>query len=396
MASPSPNQLVPSKPVFWRDPAIRGIFYQILAVCALLGSCWYLFNNTLINMEARGIQAGFDWLGAASGFEINFTLIDYSATSPYWSTFVVGLLNTLLVAGVSIFFATIIGFLAGIARLSSNWLIARIALVYIEIVRNVPLLLQIFFWYIAVLGPLPRYMTDSFTLGPFALNKKGLWFPTPIFESGFGIFVISIIVAIIGVVMMNRWATKRQEQTGEQFPTLMVGLGVIIGLPALVFIIMGMPLAFEDMSATRFRFSGAVQVIPELVALAIALSMYTAAFIAEIVRSGIEAVSHGQTEAARALGLRPAVTLRLVIIPQAMRVIIPPLTSQYLNLTKNSSLATAIGYPDLVAVFMGTTLNQSGQAVVIIGITMAVYLALSLITSAFMNWFNSRMALVER
>lgn len=384
------------KPAIWRDPFVRGIFYQILAVGSFLGASWYIFRNTLINMKARGMSAGFDWLSASSGFEINFTLVQYSATSPYWSTFVVGLLNTILVAAIGIFFATLVGFLLGVARLSPNWLVAKIALVYVEVIRNVPLLLQIFFWYVAVLGPLPRYMTDSYECGPFALNKKGLWFPSPIFESGFGMFALSIPIAAAAAVLVKRWADKRQKETGEQFPVLWAGLGIVVVLPAISCIVAGAPLGFEEMKATKFRFSGAVQIIPELVALVVALTTYTAAFIAEIVRSGIQAVSHGQTEASRALGLRPGPTLRLVVLPQAMRIIIPPLTSQYLNLTKNSSLATAIGYPDLVSVFMGTALNQSGQAVAIVSITMTVYLTLSLATSAFMNWFNRRMALVER
>jgi general L-amino acid transport system permease protein len=305
-------------------------------------------------------------------------------------------LNTLLVAVLGIFFATFIGFFVGIARLSHNWLVARLATVYIEIFRNIPLLLQIMFWYFAVLRPLPR-PRQSLNLGDAVfLNNRGLFLPGPVTEQGFWLVGAAFAVAIGLAIYVARWAHLRQEETGQQFPTFTAGLALIVGLPLLVFWLSGSPMHWEYPTLKGFNFSGGLEVIPELAALVLALSIYTGAFIAEAVRSGIMAVTHGQTEAAHALGLRPRVTLKLVVIPQAMRVIIPQLTSQYLNLTKNSSLATAIGYPDLVSVFAGTTLNQTGQAVEVIAMTMGVYLAISLVISMFMNWYNKRKQLVER
>jgi general L-amino acid transport system permease protein len=324
------------------------------------------------------------------------SLIEYDETHTYGRTFFVGLLNTAIVAFCGIILATILGFIIGIARLSNNWLISKLAGVYIEIVRNVPLLLQIIFWSVAVLQALPG-PRNSMQLGEsFFLNNRGLFLPEPIYGDGFGIVVIAFFIAVAGTIFLKRWAKQRQEQSGDQFPVFYASIGMLIGLPGLVFLILGMPLSWEYAKLGRFSLTGGTNIIPEFMALLLALTMYTAAFIAEIVRSGIQAVTHGQTEAARALGLRNGPTLRLVVIPQAMRVIIPPLTSQYLNLTKNSSLATAIGYPDLVSVFAGTTLNQTGQALEIIAMTMAVYLTFSLTISAIMNWYNKRVALVER
>ena len=385
-----------AKPPPWNDPLVRSIFFQVVAI-ALLGYFFYsIFDNTLSNMEKRGITTGFAFLTREAGFGILMTLIEYNESYSYGRTFLVGILNTLLVAICGIVLATILGFILGIARLSNNWLISRIAAIYIEIFRNIPLLLQIFFWYFAVLQALPG-PAQSMQLGEsYYLNNRGLFAPRPLFEDGFGIVAIAILLAIAGVMYLRKWATKRQESTGEQFPVFYTSLGILIGFPLIVFWIMGSPLSWENATLTRFSFVGGTNIIPEFMALLWALTMYTAAFIAEIVRSGILAVDHGQTEAARALGLRNASTLRLVIIPQALRVIIPPLTSQYLNLTKNSSLATAIGYPDLVSVFMGTTLNQTGQAVEIVAMTMAVYLAISLGISFVMNIYNRRVALVER
>ncbi|MES9967177.1 MAG: ABC transporter permease subunit, partial [Sedimenticola sp.] len=302
----------------------------------------------------------------------------------------------ILVSGLGIILATAIGFVMGVARLSRNWLIARIATVYIETFRNIPLLLQIMFWYFAVLQPLPR-PKQSISIGEsFFLNNRGFYLPSPVFEEGFWLVTVALVLAVVAIVVIARWAHRRQEATGQQFHTVYVSLALLIGLPLLAFLAMGMPLSWDYPALKGFNFKGGLVIIPELAALLLALSIYTGAFIAEAVRSGILAVSHGQTEAAYALGLRPSITLRLVIIPQAMRVIIPQLTSQYLNLTKNSSLATAIGYPDLVAVFAGTTLNQTGQAVEVIAMTMAVYLTISLTISMFMNWYNKRKQLVER
>ncbi len=386
----------PAKPKLTRDPKFRALVFQILSVIAVIAFFGYVVHNTLANMESRGISTGFGFLDRASGFGILQSLIPYSETSTYGRTFVVGLLNTLLVSALGIFFATIVGFLVGVMRLSKNWLINKIALVYIEIFRNIPLLLQVVFWYFAVAFNLPS-PRQSLAVGELMfLNNRGMYVPAPVFGDGFWMTVAAIVAAIVAVIFLVRWARRRFEATGQPFHTVYASLGVLIGLPLLVFVLSGAPLHWDLPALKGFNFKGGLVVIPELFALTLALAIYTAAFIAETVRSGIQAVSHGQTEAASALGLSHANTLRLVVIPQAMRVIIPPLTSQYLNLTKNSSLAVAIGYPDLVAVFAGTTLNQTGQAVEIIAITMGVYLTLSLMISIFMNWYNARMALRER
>lgn len=385
-----------AKVPLWRQPVFRATIFQIALVVALIAFGHYLLSNTLQNMEQRGITTGFDFLSNEAGFGILQSLIPYDETYTYGRTFVVGLLNTLLVAGLGIFFATLLGFFIGVARLSHNWLVAKLATVYIETFRNIPLLLQIMFWYFAVLRPLPR-PRESLSVGESVfLNNRGLFLPKPVGEDGFSVVLIALLVAVVGAIALVRWAHKRQEATGQQFPSGWASFGLIIGLPLIVFFASGSPLHWDYPVLGGFNFRGGLEVIPELAALTLALSIYTAAFIAEAVRSGIQSVSHGQTEAAYALGLRPKVTLKLVIIPQAMRVIIPQLTSQYLNLTKNSSLATAIGYPDLVNVFAGTTLNQTGQAVEVIAMTMAVYLAISLVISMFMNWYNKRKQLVER
>ena len=386
----------PAKTPLWRRPVFRSVVFQALLVLGVISIGHYLFTNTLHNLEQRGISTGFGFLESEAGFAVIQSLIDYDETHTFGRTFLVGLLNTILVSGLGIVLATIIGFLMGVARLSRNWLLARLATVYIETFRNIPLLLQIMFWYFAVLQPLPRPRQSLELGGIFFLNNRGFYLPAPVYESGFWVVPAVFMAAVVGVFFMARWARKRQEATGQPFHTIYVSIVLLVGLPLLAFFAAGAPLGWEMPALKGFNFQGGTAVIPELAALLLALSIYTAAFIAEAVRSGILAVSHGQTEAAYALGLRPGVTLRLVIIPQALRVIIPQLTSQYLNLTKNSSLATAVGYPDLVAVFAGTTLNQTGQAVEVIAMTMAVYLTLSLSISMFMNWYNKRKQLVER
>jgi general L-amino acid transport system permease protein len=396
MAPQNMPQTSASKVPLWRQPAFRAALFQILLVLGILAFGYFLLSNTLQNMERRGITTGFGFLSNEAGFGILKSLIPYDETHTYGRTFLVGLLNTLLVAGLGIFFATLIGFFMGVARLSHNWLVARLATVYIETFRNIPLLLQIMFWYFAVLRPLPR-PRESINVGDAVfLNNRGLFLPEPVADQGFWLVGVAFLVAIAASIIIARWAHRRQEDTGQQFPIVSVGLGLILGLPLLVFWLSGSPMHLEYPVLGGFNFSGGMEVIPELAALVLALSIYTGAFIAEAVRSGILSVTHGQTEAAYALGLRPRVTLKLVIIPQAMRVIIPQLTSQFLNLTKNSSLATAIGYPDLVNVFAGTTLNQTGQAVEVIAMTMGVYLSISLLISMFMNWYNKRKMLVER
>lgn len=378
------------------NPTFRSILFQVLAVALLAFFFYSIINNALSNLESRGIATGLSFLNQEAGFGIGLSLVEYDETHTYGRTFVVGLLNTALVSVLGILFATVLGFTVGIARLSSNWLVSRCAAVYIETFRNIPLLLQIFFWYFAVLQALPS-PRQSLSLGESVfLNVRGLFFPSPVFEEGSNLIGMAIVLAIVFIIFLAKWASNKQTLTGQQTPLLRYSLLALIGLPTMAYFISGMPITIEYPELKGFNFKGGISIIPELAALVVALSVYTASFIAEIVRSGINAVNHGQTEAAMALGLPRNKTLKLVVIPQAMRIIIPPLTSQYLNLTKNSSLAMAIGYPDLVSVFAGTTLNQTGQAIEIITMTMAVYLTLSLLTSFLMNIYNSKVALVER
>lgn len=384
-----------AKASIFYDPKIRGLFFQLLLVGVIVFFGYQIISNTAANLQRQNIASGFQFLNTTAGFGIISSLIEYSEESSYGTGLLVGFLNTLLVAFIGVFLATILGFIIGIARLSPNWVISRIAYVYIEIVRNIPLLLQIFFWYFAVLRAVPNPKNSVEFPGDIFLNNRGIFAPKPLFEPGSNVAVIALIVAIVATFVIRNWARKRQEATGQQFPVLWTAIGLIVLMPLIALIGTGFPIGVEYPELKGFNFVGGLKITPEFMALLLALSIYTAAFIAEIVRAGILAVSHGQTEASHALGLRNGPTLRLVIIPQAMRVIIPPLTSQYLNLTKNSSLAVAIAYPDLVSVG-GTILNQTGQAIEIIGIWMVVYLSLSLITSAFMNWYNQRMALVER
>jgi general L-amino acid transport system permease protein len=386
----------PAGPVPWYDPRVRSLFFQAIAIALVFWGGWVLVDNTLSNMESRGISTGFGFLNKTAGFGIIMNLVPCDATMSYGRTFWVGLTNTLLVSAMGVVTATMLGFIIGVARLSSNWLVARMALVYIEVIRNIPLLLQIFFWYFAVLRNLPSPRQSLDVGGILFLNNRGLYLPGPMPQEGFGIVWGGILLAIAAVVGIRIRARKRQLATGQIFPAFRVGLAILVFVPVVSFLVAGRPLEWDLPVLRGFNFGGGITIIPELAALWIALSLYTASFIAEIVRSGILSVSKGQTEAARALGLPNGLTLRLVVIPQAMRVIIPPLTSQYLNLVKNSSLATAIGYPDLVAVFMGTTLNQTGQAVEVVAITMAVYLTISLLISLFMNIYNRAVAIKER
>lgn len=379
------------------DPKFRAIVFQVLLVVILAWVVWSMIDNAATNLKNAGIASGFGFLSTASGFGLNFSpFIEYSARSSFLDVYWVGLQNTLVLAVIGIFFATLIGFIMGIARLSNNWVISKIAYWYVEVMRNIPLLLQIFIWYKGVLATLP-IAKNSIDLGFMGfLNTKGLFAPLFVFGEGSNLMGWALLAAIVITFVLNSWAKKRQMATGERFPVFWTGLGLIIGLPLIAYFIMGQPVTTEYPTAGNFGPRGGMRVIPEFIALILALSLYTAAFIAEIVRAGILAVNRGQTEASYALGLRPGQTLRLNIIPQALRVIIPPLTSQYLNLTKNSSLAVAIAYPDLTAVFAGTALNQTGQAVEIIGMTMLTYLAISLVTSLFMNWYNAKNSLVER
>jgi len=502
----------PPRTAFYNDPVIRGILYQVIVAGLVIAFLTWIVLNTAQNLAAQNKSTGFGFLFETSGFGISFTLIPFDRSSYYWQAFVVGLLNTLLVAVIGIVFATMLGFVLGVARLSSNWLIARVATVYVEVIRNIPLLLQLFFWYFAVLKAMPA-VRQSFEL-PLSIfvNQRGIIVPRPLPDAEIFWVAVTAVLALVAAIAMVVWATRVRTKTGH-YPVVVsrasriaalivtfgvgylaisllgtvvpalsfgpvvplvgaallaglsltpyarygrvfigfaigwavanfllggmfAGLGegiivlgaalvalgiawtmlsadrrsaategklplalpvlIVIALPALVYWVTGASLAFEMPVLERFNFAGGLQLVPEMVALVLGLTIYTAAFIAENVRSGIQAVSKGQTEAASSLGLREGDRLRLVVVPQAMRVIIPPLTSQYLNLTKNSSLGAAIGYPELVNVFMGTTLNQTGKAIEVIAITMLVYLTLSLTTSAFMNWYNARVALVER
>tara|TARA_R110002110_G_scaffold332319_1_gene543375 strand:- start:907 stop:2112 length:1206 start_codon:yes stop_codon:yes gene_type:complete len=386
-----------AKVAVWNDPVARGIFFQVLLIAAIVWFGYFLFTNTIANLERQNIASGFGFLSSEAGFNIIQTPIEYSEASSYGTVFLIGLINTIIVAVIGCLLATLIGFIMGVARLSPNWLVSKLAAVYIEIFRNIPLLLQIFFWYFAVLRSLPDFRDSLTMFGESAfLNNRGLYIPRLIPEDGFGLVIVAFVVGIVATIFVSKWAKKRQETTGAQFPVFWTAVGLIIGLPIVITLLSGNPFTWEFPTRSRFNLSGGITLIPELMSLVAALSIYTASFIAEIVRSGIQSVSHGQTEAAGALGLRNGPTLRLVVIPQAMRVIIPPLTSQYLNLTKNSSLAAAIAYPDLVSIFAGTTLNQTGQAVEVLCMVLAVYLGISLIISTSMNWYNDKMALVER
>ena len=378
------------------DPQARAWIFQLVAVAAVVAFGWFLFHNTQTNLQHRGITSGFGFLDNTAGFGITQHLIDYQESDSYGRVFWVGLLNTLLVSVIGIILATLLGFILGVARLSSNWLIRQLATVYIEIFRNIPPLLQIFFWYFAVIGPLPG-PRDSLSLGDLVfLNNRGVQMPAPSASEAYGPFMLALLVALALVVALSRWARARRLATGQRFPVFWVSLALIVAIPGACTLLFGSPVNWSVPELQRFNIRGGWVVIPELVSIVMALSIYTAAFIGETVRSGIQAVSGGQTEAAASLGLRPGQVLRLVIIPQALRVIVPPLTSQYLNLTKNSSLAAAIGYPDMVSLFAGTVLNQTGQAIEAMAITMSVYLAISLGMSMLMNAYNARIALVER
>jgi general L-amino acid transport system permease protein len=377
-------------------PEVRQVLFQIILVVAIVALFWMIISNTAANLKRQNIASGFGFWNTTAGFDISQTLIQYTNTSTYGRVFWVGLTNTLLVAGIGVFFATIVGFTMGIARLSTNWLIARLATVYVETIRNIPPLLQLFVWYFMILNMLPPPRRSLELFGGAALNTRGLYLPEPLPQLGFGAVLLALAFGILAAIAVAIWARRRQLRTGAQFHTGLAVLGLIVVLPVAVFFLAGSPLEFSYPKLRGFNFEGGIVILPELMALILGLVIYTGAFIAEIVRAGIQGVPKGQKEAAMAIGLSPGQTLRLVVIPQAMRIIIPPLTSNYLNLTKNSSLAVAIAYPDLVSVFAGTVLNQTGQAVEVILITMLVYLSISLLTSMFMNWFNARMALVER
>ena len=401
----------PQPSINWlNDARVRGIIFQILLIAALVAGAWWIVDNTLTNLSERGKSLGFHFLDETAGFQIGQTmgtwLFSYEpGKSTYLDIYYIGIVNTFLVAAIGIVLATVLGFVMGIMRLSQNFILRGFATIYVELLRNVPLLLQLFFWYFAVLRALPG-RREAFEIVPgFAgINITGLYLPAPLPQDGFIYTMIAFGLAVVITFAITRWSKKRQETTGQTFPKFWAGIGLLLGLPLVVLFATGNPL---DWSIPEFKGTGpklrqgyqsgsGMVMIPEMIAVLLALSLYTAAFIAEIVRAGILAVNKGQTEASYAVGLRPGVTLRLVIIPQALRVIIPPLTSQYLNLTKNSSLAVAIAYPELVSIFAGTALNQVGKEIEMIFMMMSVYLTFSILTAAFMNWFNARVKLVER
>ena len=378
----------------WTDERWRGLIFQFLLILALCILVAFIISNTIQNLKTAGMASGYDFIFDTASFDINQRLIEYSSTSTYGRAIIVGGLNTIVVAILGIFASTIIGFIAGILRLSRNFLISRLVGIYVEFIRNVPVLLQIIFWWVILLA-LPK-VRDSLSIGDsIFLSNRGIRLPSPIYEEGSFLVLAAFIIAIALSLIIRRWSFKRQEVTGQTLPIWIIAPALIIFLPVIIYFMLGQPIGLETPVRSKFNLSGGFNVTPEFVALWLALSTYTAAFISEIVRAGILSVSAGQKEAARALGLKQSITMRKIILPQALRVIIPPLTSQYLNLTKNSSLAVAIGYQDIVSIG-DTVLNQSGRVLEVISIFMLFYLTLSLATSAFMNWYNKKINLIER
>ena len=379
---------------------IKRILHQITTLLVVVLIFGFFTFNAQVNMDNRGIEFGYGFLSQESSFDVQFSLIEYDGSHSYARAYLVGLLNTLLVAFIGIIFATIIGVIVGIARLSPNYLIERSAAFYVEFFRNIPLLLQIFFWYFAALRALPLPQDAEAIFGVFFLTIKGLFVPRFVWEN-LDIFFYSLIAAIISIVVIRNYARKLQESEGKQLPVFSISVGLLTILPLLAFLIGGVSLSFEmpvleQIATTSFKYTGGLGLPPELIALTLALALYTATFIAECVRAGIQGISKGQKEAAASIGLTPNQILKLVIMPQALRIIIPPTTNQYLNLTKNSSLAAAIAYPDLVLVFAGTALMQTGRAIEIVSITMLTYLSISLAISVLMNWYNKSIAIKEK
>lgn len=390
----APISVAPRRRLNWNDPGVRAVVYQVLALGLVAAAVWFLVSNTLHNLAVRNIATGFAFLTREAGFAIGETPIAYAATDTYGRAIMVGLLNTLRVAVVGIILATILGTLIGIGRLSKNWLVAKITSVYVEVMRNIPLLLQLFFWYALITENMPGPRQAAHPLPGVFISNRGLKVPA-LEGHSLDWMLGGLAIAIVLIMYLGHYGKKRHEATGHVFPLVRVGIALLIGLPIVGWLVSGASLTLDMPELKGFNFSGGLTLSPEFAALLAGLVIYTSAFIAEVVRSGIQAVSRGQWEAADALGLRRKQALRLVILPQALRVIIPPMTSQYLNLTKNSSLAVAIGYPDIVSV-VNTTLNQTGQAIEGILIIMGAYLTVSLSISIFMNWYNKRLALVER
>src|ERR1700744_2048508 len=389
--SPPPQYALRLKRALGGGAGWGGVVLQIVFVLVLVWIGYEIFVNARANLENQRITSGFGFLRNTAGFDVSQSLIPYNGSDTYTRVFFVGLLNTILVSVIGIFFATVIGFVVALGRLSPNWLMSRVAGGYVELIRNLPLLFQMLFWYLAVLAALPGPRQSISLFGAFFLSNRGLIIPRPIGQAGLAPFLVALLVAIVASIAVHYYARRQLFEKGKAIKVWPIELGLLIGLPLLTALVVGAPFTIEMPELKGFNFAGGLRVIPELVALAVALSTYTAAFIAEIVRAGIMSVHRGQMEAGLSLGLSRGAVLRLIVVPQALRVILPPLTSQYLNLTKNSSLAVGIGYPDLVSVFAGTALSQTGQAIEIIAITMGVYLALSLITSAIMSFYGWRL-----
>lgn len=386
---------VPVAVPFWRDPGKRAIAFQALALLAVGSLGYYLFGNTQANLARQNIATGFGFLRKEAAFEVGETLIAYSAADHYARALLVGALNTVKVAVIGITLTTVLGTLIGVARISKNWLVSRLAAVYIEVFQDVPILLQLFFWYAVFYETFPSPRQALNPLPGVFLCNRGLICGIPAAHPAFPVMAWGFLGACLGVWALRRWARRRQEKTGQTFPVFLASAGLLLGVPASLWLAYGAPAAMDVPELAGFNFRGGVTVSPEFAALLLGLVLYTAAFVAEIVRAGIQSVGKGQREAALSIGLRTSQVLNLVILPQALRVIVPPLTSQMLNLTKNSSLAVAIGYPDFVSV-ANTTINQTGQAIEGVALIMVVYLFFSLTTSAFMNWYNKKIALVER
>ncbi|MFT5726790.1 MAG: general L-amino acid transport system permease protein [Desulforhopalus sp.] len=389
------NTTAPEKIPFFRDPSKLAIFYQILTVLGVALLSYYLISNTLTNLERQSISTGFGFFEKEASFEIGESLIEYSAADSYGRALLVGFLNTLIVSFIGIILTVFLGTFIGIARLSSNWLVSKLSAAYIEFFQDIPILLQLFFWYAFFYEVLPSPRQALNPIGGVFLCNRGLIFGIPEWHTAFLYSWIALVVGLVIIFFMKKWASKRQAATGLLFPTVKVSISILLGLPLLVWFVSGAPTDMSVPALKGFNFKGGITISPEFTALLLGLVLYTAAFVAEVVRAGIQSVSKGQTEAAMSIGLKPGHVLNLVILPQALRVIVPPLTSQLLNLTKNSSLAVAIGYPDFVSV-AGTTINITGQAIEGVALIMIVYLIFSLSTSAYMNWYNKKIAIVER
>lgn len=379
-----------------RNQRFRGFFFQALTILGLVAFLWYIGINTISNIEQRGIQTGFGFLNGTAGFDISESPIEFSESDTHAKVFLVGLINTFIVSFVGIIFATILGVIIGVLRLSKNYLISRLAAAYIDIFRNIPLLLQIFFWYNVVLKSLPRPRQSLSFFDSIFINNRGFYLPQASWNSTTYAILIGLVLSIIGIFLLRKWAINRKELTGKDFPLLLTSIVMIIFFAIVSFFIGGADFGLSYPALKGFNFVGGKSITPEFASLVFALAIYTATFIAEAIRSGIEAVKTGQKEAATSLGLSNYQSLKLVVLPQAIRIAIPPIINQYLNLIKNSSLATAIGYPEIVTVFAGTSLNQVGQSIEIIVITMLVYLVISLMVSALLNWFNHKMKIKER